>query len=52
MGALWSTARWQQAQTVLEFVRSRGVVHAREVDAEFRHGKTTNWFGDGSNAST
>lgn len=48
----WSTARWQQAQTVLEFVRSRGVVHPSEVDAEFRYGKTTNWFGGSSNAST
>lgn len=48
----WSTARWQQAQTVLEFVRSRGVVHPSEVDAEFRYGKSKNWFGGSSNAST
>ncbi len=34
------------------FVRERGVVHPREVDAAFAHGKTRNWFGGVSNAST
>ncbi len=48
----WSKARWRQANEVLEFVRERGVVHPREVDAHFAHGKTTNWFGGSSNAST
>ena len=48
----WSKARWKQAQAVLEFVRERGVVHPREVDAHFAHGKTTNWFGGSSNATT
>jgi uncharacterized protein YcaQ len=48
----WPKARWAQAQAVLEFVRERGVVHPREVDAEFAHGKVTNWFGGSSNAST
>jgi hypothetical protein len=28
------------------------VVHPREVDAAFAHGKTRNWFGGSSNAST
>jgi uncharacterized protein len=28
------------------------VVHPREVDAAFAHGKATNWFGGSSNAST
>jgi uncharacterized protein YcaQ len=50
--ATWSKARWRQAQAVLEFVRERGVVHPREVDAHFAHGKTTNWFGGSSNATT
>jgi hypothetical protein len=45
-------ARWKQAHAVLEFVRERGVVHPREVDAHFAHGKTRNWFGGNSNAST
>jgi len=48
----WSAARRRQAEAVLEFVRCRRAVHPREVDAEFAHGKTTNWFGGSSNAST
>ena len=48
----WTAARWRQAQAVLAFVREHGVVHPREVDAHFQHGKTTNWFGGSSNAST
>lgn len=48
----WDRTRQAQAQAVLEFVRARGVVHPREVDAEFAHGKTRNWFGGTSNAST
>jgi len=50
--ARWSKARWAQAQAVLEFVRARGAVHPREVDAHFNHGKVRNWFGGSSNAST
>ena len=48
----WTKARWKQAHAVLDFVRERGVAHPRDVDAEFAHGKTTNWFGGSSNAST
>ena len=48
----WTKARWAQAHAVLDFVRERGVVHPREVDAAFAHGKVTNWFGGTSNAST
>jgi uncharacterized protein YcaQ len=48
----WSKARWKKAQAILDFVRERGVVHPREVDAHFAHGKATNWFGGSSNAST
>jgi len=48
----WPQERWAQAQAVLDFVRERGVVHPREVDAAFDHGKTKNWFGGSSNAST
>ena len=50
--AVWTPARWQQAQAVLAFVTERGVVHPREVAAHFAHGKATNWFGGASNAST
>ena len=49
---VWNAARHKQAQAVLAFVRERGPVHPREVDAFFAHGKTTNWFGGSSNAST
>ncbi len=48
----WTKARWAQAHEVLAFVRERGVVHPREVDAHFAHGKVKNWFGGSSNAST
>ena len=44
--------RARQAEAVLAFVRARGVVHPREVDAHFAHGKVSNWFGGVSNAST
>ena len=48
----WPRSRWLQAQAVLEFVQSRGVVHPREVNATFEHGTTRNWFGGNSRAST
>ncbi|HEY6135252.1 MAG TPA: crosslink repair DNA glycosylase YcaQ family protein [Rubrivivax sp.] len=48
----WPKARWAQAHAVLDFVRERGVVHPREVDLQFAHGKVKNWFGGSSNAST
>jgi uncharacterized protein YcaQ len=48
----WSPARWAQARAVLDFVRERGVVHPREVDLAFAHGKSKNWFGGSTNAST
>ena len=49
---VWTAGRRRQADAVLAFVRERGVVHPREVDAEFAHGKVRNWFGGSSNAST
>ncbi len=49
---VWSKARMAQAQAVLAFVQERGVVHPREVDAHFAHGRARNWFGGSSNAST
>jgi uncharacterized protein YcaQ len=48
----WPAERHRQAAAVLDFVRERGVVHPREVDAQFQHGKAQNWFGGSSNAST
>ena len=48
----WSPSRRAKADAVFEFVRERGLVHPREVDAHFNHGKVRNWFGGSSNAST
>ncbi|MDQ2778053.1 MAG: winged helix DNA-binding domain-containing protein [Pseudomonadota bacterium] len=48
----WTAAREAQALKVLAFVSARGVVHPREVDLQFAHGKSKNWFGGNSNAST
>ena len=48
----WTKARWKKAHAVLEFVREHGIVHPRDVDAHFAHGKVQNWFGGSSNAST
>jgi uncharacterized protein YcaQ len=48
----WPKRRAAQAAAVLEFVRARGLVHPRSVDAQFAHGRTRNWFGGASNAST
>ena len=49
---VWPAARAMQAEAVLAFIRERGSVHPREVDAHFAHGKARNWFGGSSNAST
>jgi len=48
----WDKNRVRQAEAVLSFVRERGIVHPREVDERFAHGKVTNGFGGTSNAST
>jgi len=48
----WPKARWTQAHALLDFVRERGVVHPRDVDAHFQHGTARNWFGGNSRAST
>jgi len=47
-----SVTKKKKAQLVLEFVRERGVVHPREVDEHFSHGKVTNYWGGSSNATT
>ncbi len=50
--AAWSTRRRAQAEAILAYVRERGAVHPREVDAHFAHGRVTNYWGGSSNAST
>ena len=48
----WSAARGRQVRALLDFVRSRGEVHPREVDRHFSHGTVTNYWGGSSNATT
>ncbi len=48
----WSAAERKRAEKILEFVQERGVVHPRDVDAHFAHGKALNWFGGQSNITT
>jgi uncharacterized protein len=46
------TAGNRKAKAILEFVRERGSVHPREVDAHFAHGRVTNYWGGSSSATT
>ncbi len=48
----WPAARRKQAEVLLAFVRERGPVHPREVDAHFSHGTVRNYWGGSSNATT
>jgi uncharacterized protein len=51
-GEAWPPARRKRARDLLAFVRERGVVHPREVDAHFAHGTVRNYWGGSSNATT
>jgi uncharacterized protein YcaQ len=48
----WSAASGRRVRALLDFVRARGPVHPREVDAHFSHGTVTNYWGGSSNATT
>jgi uncharacterized protein YcaQ len=48
----WDAATARRAADVLAFVRERGPTHPREVEREFAHGRTKNWFGGTSNVAT
>jgi uncharacterized protein YcaQ len=50
--APWTAARGRHVRPLLEFVRTRGAVHPREVDAHFSHGTVTNYWGGSSSATT
>lgn len=50
--APWSVASGRRVSALLDFVRARGTVHPREVDAQFAHGTVTNYWGGSSNATT
>ena len=42
----------KRAQALLAYVRERGEVHPRQVDAHFSHGRVTNYWGGQSSATT
>ena len=48
----WPGGSGRRVTTLLAFVRERGDVHPREVDAHFSHGTVTNYWGGSSNATT
>jgi uncharacterized protein YcaQ len=48
----WPAARKKLAQLVWQFVRERGEVHPRDVDAHFSHGSVRNYWGGLSSATT
>lgn len=48
----WDAETRRKAEEVLAFVRERGSVHPREVEAHFAHGRMKNYWGGSSNAST
>jgi uncharacterized protein YcaQ len=48
----YAPARRKKVQALLEYVRERGCVHPREVDAHFSHGRVTNYWGGSSAATT
>ena len=52
LASRWPAGRRKRAQLLLEFVRERGTVHPREVDAHFSHGSVTNYWGGSSSATT
>ena len=49
---LLPTASNKRARAVLEFIRERGSVHPREVNAEFDDGTVVNFWGGSSSATT
>lgn len=48
----WDPKTKRHAKEILAFIRERGVVHPRDVEAAFLHGKTVNYWGGSSNATT
>jgi len=50
--ATWTPAVRKHAQAVLDFVRERGAVHPRQVEAKFARGVVNNYWGGSSNATT
>jgi uncharacterized protein YcaQ len=48
----WPAATKKRSLALLGFIRERGEVHPREVDAYFAHGQVENYWGGSSSATT
>ena len=48
----WSVSKRDRVEAILEFVRTRGAAHPRQVDDHFAHGTVKNYWGGSSNATT
>jgi len=48
----WTAARGRYVRALLDFVRTHGSVHPRQVDQHFSHGTVTNYWGGSSSATT
>ncbi len=48
----WTAGRGKMVRGLLDFVRTRGAVHPREVDRHFSPGTVTNYWGGVSSATT
>jgi uncharacterized protein len=48
----WTAARGRHVRALLDFARTRGAVHPRDVDEHFSHGTVTNYWGGVSSATT
>jgi uncharacterized protein YcaQ len=49
---VWPAATKKRSVALLDFIRERGEVHPREVDAYFAHGSVKNYWGGSSSATT
>ncbi|WP_140626609.1 DNA glycosylase AlkZ-like family protein [Methylibium rhizosphaerae] len=49
---VWDAATRRRAADVLAFIREHGPSHPKAVQAAFDHGRTTNYWGGSSNATT
>ncbi|MDM0105835.1 crosslink repair DNA glycosylase YcaQ family protein [Variovorax sp. J22R24] len=48
----WDAETRRKAADVLAYVREHGLVHPRQVEQHFAHGRVNNYWGGSSNAST
>ena len=48
----WNFGPKRKTRPLLEFIRERGMVHPREVEEHFAHGRVTNYWGGSSKATT